>query len=100
MDAKTYCRNMASEVTAWKAKVYDVMRELDKLEAIEKRPVSQIQNIHDIIDSLENDIDTLKKECPAEWSGAKGTIDQKAQQLKTYWEDLILYTTKEAPYNA
>jgi hypothetical protein len=91
---------MASDLTAWKARTYDLMRDLDKLEAIEKQPVSKIRSIYTLIDELEGDIDSLKKECPAEWSGSKGDIEKKTARLKEAWEDLALYASKEAPYNA
>jgi len=99
MDARTYCRNMASEITGWKAKTYELMRQIDYLEAIDKRPVSKIRAIHETIDSLEHDIEALRNECPAEWSAAKGDIDKKVEQLNAYWEDLALYAAKEAPCN-
>lgn len=100
MDAKTYCRNMASELTGWKAKVYDLVREIDKLDNIEKIPVSQLRDMYGLIDSVEDEIDTLKSECPAEWSASKSDIEKNVDRLKKVWEDTTLLITKEAPYNA
>ena len=31
MDVKDFCSAMESEMTAWKAKMYDAMRKIDKL---------------------------------------------------------------------
>ena len=36
MDVKDFCKGMENEMTAWKAKLYDVMRKVDKLGTAER----------------------------------------------------------------
>ena len=39
MDVKDYCGAMSTELTAWKAKMYDVTRRLDKLGTAEREKI-------------------------------------------------------------
>jgi hypothetical protein len=91
---------MASELTGWKAKIYDLVREIDKLDNIELQPVSQLRDMYTLIDTMEEQIDTMKQECPAEWSVGKSDIEESTRKIKEIWEDTTLLITKEAPYNA
>ena len=39
MDVQDYCKGLEMEMTAWKAKLYDVIRKVDKLGSAEKEKV-------------------------------------------------------------
>jgi hypothetical protein len=39
MDVRDYCGAMSTELTAWKAKMYDTVRKLDKLGTAEREKV-------------------------------------------------------------
>ena len=39
MDVKSYCESIGSELTGWKAKLYDVIRRSEKLPGTEKENV-------------------------------------------------------------
>ena len=45
MDVQDYCNGLEAEMTAWKAKLYDVMRKVDKLGSAEKEKA--LPNIED-----------------------------------------------------
>ena len=42
MDAKNYCRSIETELYAWKAKMYDMIRKVDRLRSTEKEEVAMI----------------------------------------------------------
>lgn len=39
MDVRDYCDSLVTELTGWKAKMYDVMRRLDKVPSGDKEKV-------------------------------------------------------------
>ena len=39
MDVKSYCDSLTIELTGWKAKVYDIVRKLDKMSSGDKEKV-------------------------------------------------------------
>jgi predicted nuclease with TOPRIM domain len=87
MDVKTYCDNMQSEVTEWKAKMCDVVRALDKIPSDEKQNFSpQIGDLHTIIDELADRLERLARECPADYSAEKRAIEGKMADLKSKWD--------------
>ena len=86
MDVKDYCRNVEMELTSWKAKLYDVIRKVDAMPTGSKQKMSQqIEGFHMIMTELDDRIDQLRTECPAEWSPQQkeilGRIDDLANRL-------------------
>jgi hypothetical protein len=68
MDVKSYCDSLSIELTGWKAKVYDIVRKLDKMSSGDKEKViPEVNELHMIIEELDDRIDLLEKECPTEW---------------------------------
>lgn len=87
MELKDYCSNLSAELTGWKAKVYDIIRRLDKLSSGDKAKVmDQVYDLHILLGELEDRIERLTRECPTEWSPDKIEIEQKLRDVKTYWE--------------
>jgi predicted nuclease with TOPRIM domain len=88
MDVKSYCDNMEIELIGWKAKVYDVVRKLDKLSTGERgATVPMIRDLHNIIDELSERIDLLEKECPTEWNPQKKEIEGRMSNLRDRWQE-------------
>ncbi len=84
MDIKDYCDNMTTELTAWKAKVYDVVRKLDKISTGDKeKVVPEVNELHIILEELGDRIEKLKKECPTSWEPDRTEIENKAGYLRT-----------------
>jgi hypothetical protein len=87
MDAKSYCNSVGIELTGWKAKLYDVIRKTDSLSTEDQKKVgSTIAELHELVDDLNERIELLSRECPAEWSGHKAEIESKMAQMKDRWK--------------
>jgi rubrerythrin len=88
MEIEDYCRNVQEELTGWKAKVYDVMRRLDRADTGDKgNIVSQVNDLHIIVEELDQRISDLEKECPTEWQLDREEIQNKLQTLGYKWEE-------------
>jgi len=72
MDVNSYCENLTKELGAWKQKVEEIVQRVDKLSSGDKGKVlDQVNDLHALIEQLEDRIERLKNECPAEWSPDK-----------------------------
>ena len=82
MEAKDYCRSVEVELYGWKAKMYDMVRKVDKLRSSEKEKVaSQVEALHKHISDMEHLIEQLQTECPVDFSPQTG--------LKKKYEDAM-----------
>jgi hypothetical protein len=98
MDVKDYCKSMETEMTAWKAKLYDVMRKVDKLGTAEREKVlPNIEDLHMLLEEMEDRVSKLKTECPAEWSPVKTEIDEGSIDMRGKYEETMEYIGKAAP---
>lgn len=88
MDAKYYCNTVNAELTALKARAYDIMRQVDKMENKDKLS-PQYAELHALVDSLDAAIHKLSAECPVDYSSAKNDIEAKKASLlaKLNWWD-------------
>ncbi len=72
MDVMDYCKGMEMELTAWKAKLYDLTRKVDKLGTAEKEKVlPNVEDLHMFLVEMSDRIEQLKNECPTEWTPQK-----------------------------
>jgi len=89
MDAKSYCDSVRIELTQWKAKLYDVIRKTESLSGDQKTKVApSVEELNGIVDDLNERIDLLSRECPAEWGGQKEEIDDKISRINDKWKDV------------
>jgi hypothetical protein len=93
MDAKSYCDNVAIELVAWKAKVYDIVRRLDKMSSGDKGKVlPQVVDLHTLIEELDDRIARLRTTCPTDWSADKVEIESKFVEISNVcdscWENI------------
>jgi hypothetical protein len=89
MDVKSYCDSVGIELTTWKAKLYDVIRRSEKLAKADKEKVEpMVAKMKDIVDDLDQRIELLARECPAEWSGPKSDIDGKMSKVNDTWKEV------------
>ena len=89
MDAKSYCAEVAIELNGWKAKLYDVIRKTSALKESPKKKVAPMVNeLNALMDDLDRKIDTLSRECPAEWSAEKTAIEGNLSNLKGKWKEV------------
>lgn len=82
METEAYCDRMDAQLVAWKAKIYDAIRIVDRLPPAEKEMAfSSIRNLHAIVDEMDVQLDQLRNACPADWSPTRRTIDHKMSDL-------------------
>jgi hypothetical protein len=87
MEAKDYCRTVEIELYGWKAKMYDMVRKVDKMRGSDKEKVaSQVEMLHKHISDMERIIDQLQTECPVEFGPQKRQIEDTSQDLKEKYE--------------
>ena len=88
MDVKDYCRNVETELTAWKAKLYNIMRQMDKLPTGDKqRMYEKVNGLHIVMTELDDRLDQLRTACPTEWSPARKEIKGKMADLGNKYEE-------------
>lgn len=84
MDSMSYCSKLESQLTEWKAKIYSVIRIVDKLPVGEKEPVyPSIRSLNTIMDEIDNELEQLKSACPADWFPKRQTIETGMSELKS-----------------
>jgi predicted nuclease with TOPRIM domain len=89
---------MEIELTAWKAKLYDVIRKIDKLSTGEKQKMlMNIQDLNMALTEMEDKIESLKTECPADWSPVKKAIDDNHVDMRSKYEETMAFIGKAAP---
>ena len=88
MELQDYCVYVQAELSGWRSKVNDVKQRLDKLDTADKATiVSQVNDLHIIVEELGDRISRLEKECPVEWHPQKEEIQNKLQALGYKWEE-------------
>ena len=90
MEAKAYCSNMRGEIISWKGKIFDLMRTMDKrFKGSDKKSSGTIKVLGDMVEELENKVDKLDAECPADWSKERADIDQLINDMDTIWKESV-----------
>lgn len=98
MDVVDYCKGMETEMTAWKAKLYDVMRKVDRLGSAEKEKVlPNIEDLHMLLEEMSDRVEHLKTECPSDWSPDKKDIDEGSVNMRGKYEETMEYIGKASP---
>lgn len=89
MDARTYCDTVNHELTAWKAKVYDLLRLAERLPPAGRgRAQPLIDRLNAAVDQLNASIERLARECPADFATQKGEIKGRVAVLKSAWKEV------------
>ena len=98
MDVQDYCKGMETEMTAWKAKLYDVMRKVDKLGSAEKEKVlPNIEDLHMLLEEMSDRVEKLKTECPSDWSPMKSEIEEGSVDMRGKYEETMDHIGKASP---
>jgi len=98
MDVKDYCGAMSTELTAWKAKMYDITRRIDKMGTAAKGKIlPQVEDMHMLIADMAARIDQLNRECPSAWSPDKKAIDTAHTDMRSKYEETMEFIGKAAP---
>lgn len=98
MDVKDYCNGMETEMTAWKAKLYDVMRKVDGLGSDAKEKVlPNIEDLHMLLEEMSDRVENLKTECPSDWSPMKKDIEEGTVDMRGKYEETMEYIGGASP---
>ena len=90
MDVKDYCSGLQCELTGWKAKMYDIVRKLEKMPTAGKEKVTPgVNELYGIIDSISQKIEWLNSECPMDYASYKKELDNKFEGLKKKWDNVL-----------
>ena len=90
MEVKDYCKAIDIELYGWKAKMYDMVRKVDKLRSSEKEQVaSKVEELHNHISEMERIIEQLQTECPIEFGPQKKQIEESTDGMKKKYEDAM-----------
>jgi hypothetical protein len=92
MDVKDYCKNVDIELNAWRAKLYNVMRQMDELPTGDKqRMFEKVNGLHIIMSELDERIDDLRTKCPTEFVPEKTEIKGKITALEEQYDEVDSY---------
>jgi predicted nuclease with TOPRIM domain len=98
MDVKDFCQAMESEMTSWKAKLYDVIRKIDRLGTAEKeKMLMNIQDLNIFLDDMSNRVEQLRTECPSDWSPVKKELEQGTVDMRSKYEETMEEIGKASP---
>lgn len=98
MDVKDYCKGMETEMTAWKAKLYDVMRKVDGLGSADKEKVlPNITDLHMLLEEMTERVERLKTECPSDWSPDKKNLEEGSIDMRGKYEETMEFIGKSSP---
>jgi hypothetical protein len=87
MELKDYCRNTDIELTAWKAKLYDIIRKMDKMPTSSKEKMyGEINALNMLMAELDDRIQTLRTSCPTDWSPEQKEISNKLTILNKKYQ--------------
>ena len=90
MDAIDYCRSLEMELNAWKAKMYDMVRKVNKLQTAEQDKItSSVKALHSQIEDMERIIDGIRTECPIDFSPQKKEADKTSEEMKTQYDEAM-----------
>ena len=89
MNVKDYCKNVDIELNAWKAKLYNIMRQMDDMPTSDKqRMYEKVNGLHIIMTELDDRIDQLRTTCPTEWTPEKSEIKGKIVELERVYDEV------------
>ena len=82
MDVSCFCGIMRSEIDSLKARIYDIIRAVEKIKDKKKRAqAAQLADLHALIEHLSEMNKKLGKACPLDWSKEKEEIEAKKVEL-------------------
>ena len=92
MDVQDYCKNVDIELSTWRAKLNDVMRQMDDLPTGDKqRMFEKVNGLQIIMTELDERIDQLRTSCPTEWAPEKSEIKGKIAGLEKEYNEINFF---------
>lgn len=88
MNVKDYCQNVEMELTGWRAKLYNVVRQIDHLPTGDKQRLYEYVNgLHILTSEIDDRLDALRTSCPTEWSPERRELEGKIEDLGDKYEE-------------
>jgi hypothetical protein len=88
MDIATFCTYMKDEMTGWKAKSYDLIRNMEKMSpGPDEKKAASIAEMGALIERVEQILEKLEKECPANWDSEKAKLDNMIRDIGEKWKE-------------
>lgn len=98
MEVKDFCKGMENEMTAWKAKLYDTMRKVDRLGTAEKeKMLANVEDLHMLLQEMSDRVEQLRTECPSDWSPMKKDIEQGTVDMRSKYEETMKEIGEASP---
>lgn len=73
---------MQTEINSLKARVYDIMRDVEKAKGkAKKAQTAQLKELHALIEHLTEMNNKLARACPLDWTAEKNAIEAKKSEL-------------------
>jgi predicted nuclease with TOPRIM domain len=89
MEVTEYCENLTNELTGWKAKMYDVVSKLDKMDTGDKtKVVPHVNELHMIIEEFDDRINRLRTNCQVEFSEERAGIEERTTHFQKKWDEM------------
>ena len=77
MEVKDYCKAMAAEVSAWKAKLEAMKKTADGMSSEQKeKALPLIGQLEQEVVNAQLRVEQLENECPSDWSPIKNELDE------------------------
>lgn len=87
MDVKTYCSNMRGEIENWKSQMDSHMKKADRRSADMSEAPKAMLKINELVTEMEETINRLEVECPADWRAEKAQVDNIQKELERLWQE-------------
>jgi hypothetical protein len=98
MELKAYCADMRGEVASWKAKAYDLMRTVYRSASQpDETMASSMGHLGEMIYEMEQKIERLDTECPANWDKEKADLGRIISGMNEIWEDAWRSASQKSP---
>ena len=89
---------MEPEITAWKAKLYDVTRKVDKLGSTEKEKIlTNVEDLQMLLQEMADRVEALRPECPFDWSPVKKEIEEGSFDMRGKYKETMEYIGNASP---
>ena len=97
MKALDCCKTMEMELTAWKAMIYDIVRNMEKLPGGERANIlPNIEDIHILVEEMDERIEEIRNNCTPETciddiKTERKNFDDMAVSFRVKVEDAIQF---------
>jgi hypothetical protein len=90
MELKDFCKGLEHELTAWKAKLFDMQGKIETLPSADKqRMLAHTEDLRMLVVEVDERIDRLRTECPTVWDGYRAEIEESYAAIGIKYKDAL-----------